>query len=88
MADSKTPPKYNVAIVESVVLETAAELHPTHLAVNDLALRIVSNSEDSREVETATQAIQGLREFDLLKDRDDEIVEPTQAALRACALLI
>jgi hypothetical protein len=41
----------------------------------------------TRRVETATQAIHNLREVGLLKDRDDEIVEPTPAGLRAVALL-
>lgn len=87
MTDSETPPQYDIAKVEAVILEVAAELHPQHLAARDLSLRIVSNANDTREVETATQAILGLREFGLFADRDDEIVEPTPAALRACALL-
>lgn len=84
---SDTPPKYNLAIVESVILEVAAELHPQHLTARELSLKIVSDPDDSREVETASQAIRGLREFGLFRDRDDEIVEPTPAALRAYALL-
>jgi hypothetical protein len=87
MTDSKTPPKYNVAIVESVLLEVATDLHPQHLTARELSLRIVSDASDSREVETAAQAIRGLREFGLFSDREDEIVQPTPAALRARALL-
>jgi hypothetical protein len=87
MTDSETPPKYNVAIVEAVILEVAAELHPQHLTARELSLRIVSDPDDNKEVETATQAIRNLREFGLFKDRDDEIVEPTPAAHRAIALL-
>jgi hypothetical protein len=87
MADSETSPKYDVAIVEAVVLEVAAELHPQNLTAKELSLKIVSDADDAREVETATQAIRNLREFGLFADRDDEIVEPTPAALRACALL-
>jgi hypothetical protein len=87
MTDSETPPKYNVAIVEAVILEVAAELHPEHLSRDELSLKIVSDPDDSREVETAAQAIRGLREFGLCKDRGDEIVEPTPAALHAFALL-
>lgn len=85
--DSDTPPKYNLAIVEGAVLEIAAELHPEHLSAGALKLRIVSDPDDEREVETAAQAIRGLREFGLFCDRDDEIVEPTPAALHAVALL-
>jgi len=50
-------------------------------------MKIVSDPDDGREVETVARAIRNLREFSLFRDRDDEIVEPTQAALRAVALL-
>ena len=80
-------PKYNVAIVEAVILEVAAELHPENLTAKELALRIISDADDTKEVETAAQAIGGLREFGLFKVRDDEIVEPTAAGLHAVALL-
>jgi hypothetical protein len=84
---SNVPPKYDVAIVEAVILEVAAELHPQHLTAADLALRIASDTEDSGEVETAAEAIRNLREFGLFHPRDDGIVALTPAALRACALL-
>jgi len=87
MADSETQPKYDVAIVEAVFLEVAAELHPQNLTARELSLRIVGDADDAREVRTATQAICNLREFGLFADRDDEIVEPTPAALRAVSLL-
>jgi hypothetical protein len=87
MTNRNTLPKYNVAIVEAVILEVAAELHPEHLPAGELAMKIVGDVNDSRELETAAQAIGGLREFGLLKTRDDEIAEPTPAALRAVALL-
>jgi hypothetical protein len=83
----ETPPKYDLAVVEAVILEIAAELHPRHLTARDLWLRIVSDPDDNREVETAAQAIRNLREYGLFRDREDEIVEATQAALRAFALL-
>lgn len=81
------PPKYNIATVEAVILEVAAELHPDNLTATDLSLKIVSNADDTREVETVAQAIRGLREFGLFADRNDEIVEPTPAGLRAVVLL-
>ena len=87
MTDRDTPPKYDLAIVESAILEIAAELHPRHLTARELSRRIVSDADDRREVETAAQAISNLRELGLFRARDDEIVEPTQAALRAVALL-
>jgi hypothetical protein len=80
-------PNYNVAIVEAVILEVAAELHPQNLTAKELALKIISNANDAREAETADQAIRGLREFGLFANRDDETVQPTPAALRAVALL-
>lgn len=87
MTKGKTPPEHNVKVVEAVILEVAAELHPENLSAGGLSLRIVRDPDDSREVETAARAIRGLREFGLLKDRDDELVEPTQAALRVFDLL-
>lgn len=86
-ASHRTPAKYDVEIVEAVVLEIAAELHPEHLSARGLASKIVGDPTDRREVETAAQAIRNLREFGLFADRDDEIVEPTPAGLRAVALL-
>lgn len=80
-------PQYNVAIVEAVILEVAAELHPENLTARELSLKIINNPGDTREVETAAQAIRNLREFGLFTDRGDEIVEPALAALRAVALL-
>lgn len=85
-ADVPTPPKYEVAKVEAVILEIAAELHPRRLTARELSLRIVGNPDDNREVATAAKAIRNLGESDLLHHRDG-IVEPTRAALRAVALL-
>jgi hypothetical protein len=87
MTDGRTPPKYDLGIVEAAILEVAAELHPQHLTARGLALRIVGDPDDGREVEIATRAICNLKEYGLFRVRDDEIVEPTQAALRAFALL-
>jgi hypothetical protein len=87
MTDCETPPKYNVATVEAVILEVAAEMHPENLTAKELALRIISDADDTREVETAAQAIRGLREFGLFSSGDGEIVMPTPAGLRAVALL-
>lgn len=87
MTDAGASPKYDVAIVEAVILQVAAELHPQTLTAKELALKIVWDADDVREVETAAQAIRGLREFGLLADGDGEIVMPTPAGLRAVALL-
>lgn len=87
MAAADTSPNYNVAIVEAVILEVAAELHPQNLTAKELALKIINKADDAREVETAAQAIRGLREFGLFRDGDSEIVMPTLAGLHAVALL-
>jgi len=87
MTDADISPNYDVAKVEAVILEIAAELHPEHLSTGGLLLKIVSDPDDAREIETGVQAIRNLREFGLFADREDEMVEPTPAALRAVALL-
>jgi hypothetical protein len=87
MTNADTSPKYDVAIVEAVILEVAAELHPQNLTAKELALRIVWDPDDSREVETAAQAIRNLREFGLFANGNGETVMPTPAGLRAVALL-
>jgi hypothetical protein len=87
MTASGTPPAYDVAKVEAVVLEVAAELHPRNLPVRELSLRVISDIDDKREVDTVRQAIRNLHEFGLFVTRDDGSVEPTSAALHAVALL-
>lgn len=87
MTNTDTPPNYDVAKVEAVTLEVAVELHPQKLTARELSLKVISDADDAKEVETAAQAIKGLREAGLFSLRADETVEPTPAALRACALL-
>lgn len=87
MTDRNFQAKYNVGMVESVLLVVAAELHPRHLTCSDLALKIVSDPDDSRELATTAQAIRNLRELNLFSVRDDGLVKPTATALRAIALL-
>jgi hypothetical protein len=82
-----TPPKYNPAVVEAVMLEIAAELHPQTLTAKELALMVLSDADDTREVETAAQAIRGLCEVGLFCEGDGEIVMPTPAGRRAAAFL-
>ncbi|HEX6687374.1 MAG TPA: hypothetical protein VF085_01765 [Solirubrobacterales bacterium] len=77
---------YNVAIVEAAFLATATELHPQNLTAKELALKVILDPDDTREVETAEQAMRGLREFGLFSDGDGGIVTPTPAALHAVAL--
>lgn len=61
--------------------------HPTCLTVPELIDRIVSDSDDHREVETVRIAVRELRQTGLIRHcDDDELVEPTQAALHAHTL--
>lgn len=87
MSDGPAPPGHNLEVVEGAVLEVAVELHPTHLSAEDLLQRIVSKRADAREIETTRQAIANLREFDILRERDDGGLEPTQPTLRTAGLL-
>jgi hypothetical protein len=80
-------PNYDPALVERVILEEAIDVHPQRLTVRELALRIVSDPEDCTELETATEAIRDLRRSGLVRYRnDDQVVEPTHAALSAAAI--
>lgn len=87
MTDADTSPKYDVAIVEAAILLIADELDPEKLPAMELTLKTVWDANDDREIETAGKAIRGLRECGLFEKREDEIVELTEAARRACALL-
>jgi hypothetical protein len=81
-------PKYNRQVVAQAILEVAVELHPKLLTARELSLRIIADPEDRREVETAMQAIDDLKQSGLFADRDDDdVAEPTAAALHAVALL-
>lgn len=87
VAGRATPPKYNPELVEQVILIEVIEHHPARLTVDELALRIVSDPADDTEVETAIEAVRDLRRSGLIRYRnDDEVVEPTQVALRASVL--
>jgi hypothetical protein len=87
-ADATSSPVYDPELVEHAVLLEVIELHPARLTVAELSLRIVTDPEDRMEVETITHAIRDLRRSGLLRYRsDDQVVEPTHAALQAHALL-
>jgi hypothetical protein len=74
--------------VERAVLEAVIDLLPIRLTVTELCLRIAADPEDRREVEVVRHAIRDLKRSGLLRYRnDDQIVEPTQAAVQAFALL-
>ncbi|HEX3173907.1 MAG TPA: hypothetical protein VHQ43_06790 [Solirubrobacterales bacterium] len=87
LEETPTLPQHDVGIVEAAILEVAVELHPEQLSTDGLLRQIVANPLDGREVETGVQAIRNLREVGLFVEREDEVVEPTPAALRAVARL-
>lgn len=82
-----THPNYRQDKVEAVMLEVAAERHPSRFTEEELVGEIVSKPDDEREVETARRAIGGLREFGLARSGNGNAVELTPTALRAVALL-
>ena len=74
--------------VERAILEEVIELLPVRMAVGELCLWIAANPEDDREVEAIREAIRDLKRSGLLRYRNDDlVVEPTQAAAQAFALL-
>lgn len=81
-------PNYDSELVERAVLEEVIELYPQRLTTPELAMRIVADPDDRQELETVTHAVRELRRSGLLRYRnDDELVEPTHAAVRAHRLL-
>lgn len=82
-----THPKYNRAVVGQVLLLEIVNSHPRCMTVAELFDRVVADTDDSREVETAHAAIRELRKTGLVTSCDDaELVEPTEAALHAHSL--
>jgi hypothetical protein len=80
------PPQYDLRQVEALLLEVSAEFKSKPLSVERLALRIICDPHDHKERETVTEAIRRLREVDLIRDREDDIVELTPGARRAIEL--
>lgn len=62
-------PRYNRSIVEARMLKVAGERNPSHLTEDELIGEIVADRRDEGEVDTASRAITGLREFDLATPR-------------------
>lgn len=83
----KTPPKYDTAIVEAVILEIAAELHPEQLPIGGLLMKVVGDLNDAREVSVGIQAIHRLIEVGLFTQGTDQRVVFSDAGLRAVELL-
>ena len=87
-ADDETAPKYDSEHVGRAVLLAVVDLHPVHLTVPELSLRIAADPDDSREVATIANAADDLSGSGLVRQgRDNQCIEPTLAAVRAVALL-
>ncbi|HEY8814826.1 MAG TPA: hypothetical protein VIP57_06950 [Candidatus Dormibacteraeota bacterium] len=81
-AESSTPPKSDPELVECAVLEEVIDLLPIRLTVPELCLKIAADSRDKSKIEMIRHAIRDLRGWGLFRYRDDDqLVEPTQAAV-------
>jgi hypothetical protein len=86
--ESTILPVYRPKLVEDALLGVAVNLHPARLTIHELSLKVATDPHDGEEIETITEAIRELRRCGLFRYRnDDEVVEPTQAALHAFDLL-
>jgi hypothetical protein len=72
---------------DELVLRMSGERGGSQWRLRPAPVKVVADPEDRREIETGVKAIHDLREAGLFTHRDDGIVEPTPAALRAVALL-
>jgi hypothetical protein len=80
------PPDGEARQIERAVLEIVLELHPDHLTVPELVLKVAADR-DQVEGEDVRLAVRDLRASGLLRYVGDLVV-PTHAALRAFAILL
>jgi hypothetical protein len=86
-ANAGTQPKYNRAVVGQAVLLEIIDHHPVRLTVTELVGRIVSDRDDFGEIKQRVLLFANCKQTGLVRYRDDdELVEPTQAALHAHTL--
>ena len=70
--------------LQRAILEEIIQLGPHRLCLPELLLRIAMNPDDGVEVEEIRHAVRELRCDGLVRYRnDDEIAEPTRAAVRS-----
>jgi len=87
-ADDAKLPNYDPEQVEGVVLETVIGVHPEHFTTEALCQRVVSDSDNSREMAVAREAIHSLKRVGVFYEREDEIVKPIPAVVRMGELLV
>jgi hypothetical protein len=78
-----TPQKYDPTAVRKTILNEVIQQLPTLWTTHFLIERIVSDPEDTREVETAEEALNKLRGSKLIRLGTHELVEPTSGGLDA-----
>jgi hypothetical protein len=69
--------------IELAVLYEVVELHPTHLPPSELVRRMSEGRDEDKQLEGT---INTLKAADLLREKSG-VIEPTQAALHATAVL-
>lgn len=79
-------PDRDIRQLERAVLEVVLELHPDHLTIPELVLKVAADR-DQEEGEDVRLAIRDLRGSGLLR-YVGELVVPTHAALRAFEILL
>jgi len=85
--DDDTNPVYQQDKVEALILDIVIERR--RIGTDALVAEVVIDTGDEREMETARQAISGLREHGLLEpEQEDGTLEPTATAIKAAALKI
>jgi hypothetical protein len=73
----------SLAELEQAVLTEIVQLHPEQLTIPELILRVAHDPDADATKEEVRHATRELRRSGLVRYRnDDEVVEPTHAALR------
>jgi hypothetical protein len=86
-ADADGPAQYDRMTVGRLMFEEAVGLLPQRLTASELAMKIVTDGNDIREMETAHAAIGDLQRSQLIRYRQQGLVEPTLVAVCTHALL-
>jgi hypothetical protein len=82
--DPESPLAEQDRLLEHAVLMMVLDLHPEHLTIAELVLKLTRDREPSDEMRIP-EAIRGLRASGLLRQSED-VVGPTHAAVRMADL--
>jgi hypothetical protein len=72
---------------ERTILEEVIELYPERLTIKELVLRIATDPSKFHEVDAIRRGVRELRRAGLIRYGNDEVMEPTHAAVTAHDLL-